>query len=78
VEALVACLLREEPGLGCPLADGLISAVFRGEPAHYVGVLSRLTADSQVRELMYIYIGHLRRAKTGLVLAVLCTYWISD
>lgn len=46
VEALVACLLGEE-GLGCPLAGSLMSPVYRGEPAHHIGVLSLLTADSQ-------------------------------
>ncbi|CAL8470795.1 g10337 [Coccomyxa elongata] len=47
VAALVECLLMREPGLGCQLADRLISPVSRGEPMHYISTLPFLGQDSQ-------------------------------
>ena len=53
VAALVECLLTSSPGLGCQLADQLISPVSRGEPMHYISTLPFLGQDSQVTRPLF-------------------------
>ncbi len=47
VEQLLGCLVLPEPGLGCPLVQGLTSTS-GAPPQHYISVLHTLTSDSQV------------------------------
>ena len=53
VQTCLACLSPGGPGLACPLAQRLITAVEPGAP-HYIGVLHTLTEDSQVWDLVKV------------------------
>eukprot|EP00884_Botryococcus_braunii_P020474 jgi/Botrbrau1/710/Bobra.160_2s0033.1 len=47
VEELVACLVKEQPGLGCGLARSLTTVLAPSASSHYIGILFSLTEDSQ-------------------------------
>lgn len=47
VQELIQCLMNSTLGLGCPIAQAMMTPVNPGHLSHYIGILRSLTADPQ-------------------------------
>ncbi|KAL4433984.1 hypothetical protein ABPG75_000425 [Micractinium tetrahymenae] len=47
VQELMQCLMNATRGLGCPIAEAMMTPVNPGHLSHYIGILRSLTADPQ-------------------------------
>ena len=55
VDALLGCLAKESPGMGCPLVTALMTPWTSGPAEHYIGIL-RTVSQSKSCIFEYVHI----------------------